>query len=482
MEISGFEAGKTYTLHELSAVYVSPTVSGLERTYYGKTTYVQPECNARRPVGDTVVNDDEMDNWRNYVWRHAIGVVNGRYAWEAPSVKVSMSPNFEVDLYSNYSVKSVFEDVNNRWPLDDFAAYTFTLTAAYDASWWDETLEEYTTEDVLFCKDTLPAWFLLNKRQAGEHDNLHDNSIFAAPRYDNLTVYPNYGDGINTGERAGYATLNSIKRVRGRVNGIAYHAGNLPYFEAEPDSLEAYYSVREDSASGTEYKSDGFGYYRTGDIRNPQPLWIGDGFSLITLHPKSRVWMRLVFDLVTGATCLAITSSRQTGRIYLVYALATDLKMRVFDFGRADYKDKLVDALPAGACGIAYIGGKQAGLSLVLDDIDGKIYRKTSTNEGESWGAAMSIATGTLPQVCYCDKSRSELISYYQNGNIYVKIKKDEGQFGDAVMVASADEAPAALTVCPGTRDYKIVCAMLKSGEIRRYTSVDNGLTWTLDE
>lgn len=302
IEISGFTAGNTYTLYDLSTIYLDPTSGTEDRTHYGKVTYIQQECNKWRDVGATAITEYPEDDWDNEVFRHIIAVVNGRYAWEAPSVKVSKSPHYVVDLYSNYSLEDVFISSNNRWPLDDFSAYAFTVAAAFDSGNWDSTEEEYTTEDVLFNRDTCPIWFCKTKSIAqGEHDNVHTGSIYASPMYDRVTLYPSYGDGTGTTARTGYATLKLIKRVRGRVNGIAYHAGVLPYDEANPDSLDAYYSVREDSSSGEESKSDGWGYFRTGDIDNPQNIWIGSGHNLVTFNPvKNRIWNRLVFDVSFG--------------------------------------------------------------------------------------------------------------------------------------------------------------------------------------
>ncbi len=461
--ISGFAAGNTYDLTTIGTKFESET--------YDNVTYVQAECDKERDIGDTALNDDTADNWQNHVWRHIIAVSNGRYAWEAPSVKVSKSPNYVVNNYSNYSLQDVFETAGNRWPVDDFGAYGFSLTAAFDSGDWDATDEEYTNERVLFNKDTCPMWFCLTKGfSRAEHDNAHDGIIKVAPLYDRVTLYPSWGDGTGTTARTGYCTIKALKRVRGRVNGILWN-----------DTTFGIDTVDIDSAYSETATSDAQGYYRSGDHDRDANV---DYDNLIaTISPYSRVWSRVCLTLLPpGAVWLNACSSNQTGRAYVVYSLGQLIKVRIYDFGNKDYQDRTVNTTPPeNSCGIAYTAGKNAGLSVVYD-ISGAVYRRVSYNEGKTWGSAVSIATGTNPQVCYCEKSKTEVVTYYAGSSIYAIIKKADGDFGSPILIAASDDAPASIAVCPGTRDYKLVCDVVQSGAIKRYVSTDDGNTWSLEE
>jgi len=464
IEISGFIAGNTYALQGLTTIYVDPD-PGL----FGQVTYVQQECDNWLDVGATAITEYPEDSFDNEVCRHIIGVTNGRYAWEAPCVKVSKSPHYEVDLYVNYSLEQVFEDSNNRWPVDDFSAYAFTLTDAFDSGDWDSELSEYTNERVLFNKDVCPVWFCQSKRQDGEHDNLHDASIKIAPLYDRITVYPSWGDGTGVTARTGYVTLKSVKRVRGRANGLLYSG-----YSYGVDTLTA------ESAYVETLTSDLLGYYRSGD--HNKTLALNYDSNIANMSPKNRVWMRICLSIPTGATWLNAVSSRQTGRAYVVYSLGAAINIRIFDYGNKSYQDRYVSANALdNSCGICYTAGRKAGLTVVYD-LAREVYRIESFDEGKNWSAAVSIATGSCPQVCYSERARLEITSYFDTDSTYCKIKKGDGDYGSAILIATSDEAPAGLAVLQGTREHKILAEIVQSGAIVRYASVDDGKTWAVDE
>jgi hypothetical protein len=462
VEISGFASGQTYTLTSLDTIYWTPSPSD-----WGQITYVQPECNRQRSIGSTVLNADPLDNIVLSVWRHVIGIVNGRYSWEAPSTRLSV-PQSGVEVRANYSLKEVFTDVGNRWPIDDYEAYTFTLTDIFVAGDWDADLSEYTNERVLFAADVCPIWFCLSKPQGAEHDNAHLQTIMVAPLYDEVTVYPSWGDGTGTTTRTGWVTLHSVKRVRGRFNGILFD-----------DYTPSVDTVSLESAYTENITSDNLGYYRSGDHKVVTRLTKG------TLHtdisPKNRIWNRVCLSLPVGAIWLNACVSRQTGRVYVVYSLGGATKLRIFDYGNKKHQDRDVKSdIPEHSCGVCFTAGRKAGLTVVYD-LAGSVYRTESFSEGKNWSSSVSIATGTCPQVCYSEQARLEITTYFVTDSIYCKIKKGEGPYGSAILIATSDEAPAAITVLPGTREHKILAELVQSGVINRYVSKDDGKTWAIE-
>jgi|GEM_PF-3648080 len=455
VEIGGFTAGNTYTLKGLTTQYKSET--------WGDYSLVQPECNAKRSTGATVLNGNEEDNINLWLWRHCIGVVNGKYGFEVPSTKLSITGS-GVESYENLTVKSAFASGSDYlFPKDDYGAFTWTIPADNVAGDWSGT--EWVLERHIFAGDLCPVWFLLEKPQGTEQDNAHSTTIMASPRYDRITVYPSWGDGTGTTARTGWVTLKSIKRVRGRANGI--------YWD---DFAYGVDTVDVESAYAETLTTDELGYFRSGDHNKPTTI-SKDAFHF-TIDPKNRVWSRVCFSLPTGAIFLNACSSRQTGRCYIVYSLGASLKVRIFDYGNAAYQDRDIKAYTTDhACGIAYTAGRKAGLAVVYDK-DGSIYRTESFSEGKDWTTAVSIATGTYPQTCYDQTTRIEYTTYYDGGNAHVIMKKGEGNYGSPVTIASSDEAPCAIEVLPGTREHKIVAAVVQSGVIVRYVSTNDGKTW----
>ena len=295
ISVSGFATGCVYTLVDLSGKYEEPLEVGVERTYHGITTYVQGECDMEREVGDMVFNDYPEDNWRQSVWRHIIGVVDGKYGFEVPCVKVAKSPTFEIYNYSNFSVLSAFTSgVSGAfYPTDDYGCYSFSINSNYNTGYWDNAATGYNSEVVLFCSDVCPIWFCQTYSSEGEQDNLHSQTIMAAPLYDVISIYPNWGDGTGTTTRTGYATLKSIKRVSGRANGELFTGGLCP----EASSLASSAQTLSVSVSSTWIEtvaSDKLGYFRTDNHRSPTKFTYTANKPSSTM--KSRVWQRIVMD------------------------------------------------------------------------------------------------------------------------------------------------------------------------------------------
>ena len=289
IEISGFTEGNTYRLMDLSTVYDDAYVPVTDRTHFGNCLYIQQECNSKRYAGDTVLNEDEEDNWSNYLWRHGIFNVNGRITAEFPSVMMSMSPHYAIDNYSNFSVKDIFTN-GVLYPNDDYKCYTFTVTPDY-VDCWDETNQEYTKSDLLWAADTCPIWFLLSQRDGGvDHDNVHDSIIVGAPLYDTVALTPWYGTGVEEEVRPGACTIKAIKRVRSRAHGIIWNTHALP-------TNPAYYTLSAVSSANEEKEllTDSFGYYRTGDHMKPVTITYND--QEISLSVSNRQWYRVCIDV-----------------------------------------------------------------------------------------------------------------------------------------------------------------------------------------
>lgn len=286
VQIGGFNPDTTYTLRYMKTVYIEPYVAGLPDTHYGQVTYVQQEMDGWRSIGNTALNSYPEDDIQLSACKGIAGIINGRIGFEVISTKKSVTGTYGVETYENISIKGAFSTAGAKFPVDDYSVYSFSPNADY-SDCWDATDEEYTNEDTaLFSGDVCPVSFCLTAGVSrGEHDNIHDHSIYAAPHYEIGQFHPWYGDGAG-GARTGYLTIRSIKRVGCRAHGIVWDAGKTPYDAADPDSLNA-----------SLYNSDSRGYFRSGAKYYPASVNLGTS---ISIGSKNRHWYRACYSPSTG--------------------------------------------------------------------------------------------------------------------------------------------------------------------------------------
>lgn len=476
--ITDLEVGYDYTFTSLEIVYVDPGSTETVPHKYGKFAYINPENFDLVNVGEYRNWNDEVGTGAQRYWgRRVIGLYNGRYAFECPDILKTV-PSLEADpVYANYSVKECLVDKTAFQPGDHYGLITLSNQIVWSDAWWDAVNSEYTSEDVLFCPEVVPMAFLDDVRVFGlgttPHDeNTDDNDFYVRPVYDTVHITPWFGDGSTSYTRTGYCVLRYVKRYNGRVNGLYYLDNKYP-LEAYPLESNPHFDLEISSGHSDEsVETDRVGYFRS--------RWHYDPVSITNteyaLHP--RRWTRAIpGEVETVAGILAITKSNNTRRVYLLDDVDSKLVLRIYNLLSTQYISREVLATTPDSCqGIACLPGRTEAL-VVVYEISGTVYRIISTDEGQNWSAAVSIASGTKPTIGV-GLDRCEVVGYVNSSGKGCTItKRGDGNWSSEVVIADADSI--VLVEAPTSRQGLWVAVLEKSGTLNRYISSNSGRTWT---
>ena len=456
IEITGFIQGKKYTLKSLKAQYLQ------------KSGYLEVN---REYSGIFWAGNDSFDHIFE-IDRGALHVTEGRIGFEAEAVRIYTTDAVPpVVTRTNASANELITGTK-RYPVDDYSSYNFTrLYPLYQASWWDAVAEEYTDESVLFAADCIPIAFITEDSSPD-----YDSALTCRPIYDILSCNNHFGSGGSTGQGLSKTLIRFEKRIRGRVHGITWDGYALP---DDP----AYYEAKVTSDNEETLRSDTTGYFRSGDHKDPVTVATGEGDTELT-PIDSRKWARIAFirpgDFVGQR--LATVSSEQTGRTYLLHNTDGGAYLRIYNTEETPFVDRVISTTAFASAGITAVKGRFENIKVAYD-IGGSVSYVQSTDEAKTWSAPVSIVTGTCPQIAYNPIDNVEMVSYFSGSSIYVKRRLGDGAYGSAVAVGNAIESPAPITFIPGSRTAKWVVFLTDTGNaIKRYTSVDSGKAWALDE
>lgn len=285
--------------------------------------------------------------------------------------------------------------------------------------------------------------------------------------------------------------LSALKRLRGGINIITGEPGELPAVRRVLVELGG--STVLDlttNAAGYVYAGplqqplDGTANLYTVKVEKEDASWLSE-----TVETRNRSASQVTFVGVLAdvalQSALAVVQSKRTGRTYLADNALTGVMLRIYDHTTSAHtaERRVTAAASATGVGISYIDGRTDSIAVYYDE-SGTIKRVSSTDEGRTWGAAVSIATGTYPQAAYSPAEQLEMCCYLNASNqVCVKRKLGTGNWGSEIVIAAGTSGDvAAITPLLGERTSAWVVFVKSSGSIRRYKSTDAGRTWALDE
>ena len=458
----------TVTIGELTAgvKYVFSSLKGEHKNDTSITLDISREFNAKKFAGYTDLLDDDGPT-QHYLERSAIMNMEGRYGFEATGIHRWISPHTLYEYRENFDLKEVFLDTYARkQPRDDNGNYEWTnVIGLFDSAWWDSDESRYTDERTLFAVDVCPMWFAEEAVSIG--------SIYARPIYDILKAGAWYGDGIAgpTDTRTHYMTIPFKKVLRGRVCGILYGEGGI----TPDESALTHYDVDFVDGSGTDSLStDDTGFVRSLNLVNlANSAAFGYTFSI-----DNRKWTRIVGSFVPINGTMAIDSLDYLSRVYAAYEDTTGkLVVRIYEKDKPHYTSR-PSTIAVDSAGIFV--HPRSGSLIVAYDVSGTVYRRESTDEARTWGAAVSITSGSYPQARYSAVTGVELLTYIDGGNACCRRKLGTGGWGAEIVIASsASDSPAPITRIDDSKNgVWVVMVKASSGTISRYISNDDGQTW----
>jgi hypothetical protein len=182
------------------------------------------------------------------------------------------------------------------------------------------------------------------------------------------------------------------------------------------------------------------------------------------------------------AGAVATTFSKCTLRVYVARSQSNGLWIRIYNSNSTSYQERqAITSAPETSAGVAVIGNEE--LSIVYD-LGCSVWRITSADEGKTWSEAVSITTGTYPQVAYSKRDLAEVVSYIDGTTAYVKRKMGTAAWSSAIEVCTVAEGDV-VTLTPidsGSGGEWVLFVRQADEAIRRYKSLNSGGTWALDE
>ncbi len=499
VEISGFLAGRRYVLDSLQGHYNKDAgahaVANIEREYNpvwqaSGDAYEDAVQDGRAywHAGDRwLTTDDAPDPIYKSIYFDRIGIlgINGKWAFEFCCRRSLLSNIFYLRTDENLSAEQALVNKGETgidpaesygfYPKDDFAAIAVTDLVGWDPTWWSGS--EYTSEDAIFSPKYCPmAW--LNAVVDGATPGI-DYKLYLRPLLDSISVNNWWGDGTgDAGVRQGVVVIPFVKRLMGRVDGIAWRAG-LPPDEVWPDPALDVFNVRYSSSYLDAQQTDRLGFVDSAWHIDPVDVLMADTVHATPIY--NRRWFRVCGDVITATAVYGCTNSKRAGRTYLLYNEQVDgPTVRIYDHDHKTHVDRAVGVTMESSRGICLREDRKDSLRIAYSSA-GTVYIIESLDEGRTWSAPVSVAVGTNPSVKYFFADGCEMLAYINDSaNACVRRRLGTGAYGAEIVIAAATD----VTATP-IRDSRqgLWVAFLRdaAGNISRYKSFDSGKNWSLD-
>lgn len=478
LHIRGLTEGVEYVMNEVQSIQLR-----LDKESPGNALADDAISNAlvaREYDGERLVGRkwNSPDHDKYYVNRILAFTVNGRTSFESGSVRRDLE-YIAAELWDTQDNLSILGISNggNQWPADQFSGLTITDLIPYDSDWWDAGEGRWTDERVLFCPETTPAFWLVDGIESGASITLS-----ARPLYDWITAGVWYGDGNDTA--VDVMTFRFKLIVGGnRIHGILWE-GDETAEEVEEDED---FDFSLDNPAVNDETSE-LGTLVTAYQLEPSSTMTWETQEQEITISRANVWNRIAWYIAAAeeegvAGPLAICHSKMTGRTYLVHD-GTAAKLVIWDFEASTPTVRSAPMTTDSGYGISAVGDRAESVRVVYDS-SGTIYRQDTTDEGITWGSAVSICAGAFPQLSYNMDDNVELLGYINAGYACVRRKLGDGSYGSEIQVAAvADGDLATIVQRPGSRDGAAVMVIKAAadGSLTRYLSTDSGKAWAVDE
>lgn len=408
-------------------------------------------------AGEEVYNEDG-DSKFYYEYVKAFILVDGKVVWEQPGGCIWFDSDDDPPIYHHVE---------------------YEIGDIHDASTYD--LFPPTTNDFLFnnllWQGLKPGWY-----------NEDDETFRVGCDYQLMTNVINHPNGMNGAEFWNLTTwsgggacyglafaghdpaadtelsINTPNASTGRGRSVVTHAspaGLWPYSVIPRTILEPYaLNTRAESA-----------------VDNPIAVVAG-----IPVTLRNRMLSRLCVEITSPTSGgIMVDYSHGAGRLYAVYAGESGIALLGMDAQGNEVNEAVTATATDNNPSVAvHHHDRQDRLFCAYQTAGGEVVLRISANSGISWGAAVSIATGSYPAIVSA-AAGVVLCAYYSGGSVYVKRSLDLGTtWGTAVEVAddSADDR-ADLTPVPGRHDtFWLVYRKASDSSIVRMISDDGGVTW----
>lgn len=182
-----------------------------------------------------------------------------------------------------------------------------------------------------------------------------------------------------------------------------------------------------------------------------------------------------------AGTCPVLLDDPATRRIYLFYHDGSNIKLRTQDAG-GGWSAAGTGPATATCAGLSARASQvDGGIALIWSD-GADIYLAESADGGGSWSAPAEQAEGTYPHLLIDRGLGRRWLTYWRNGDIYLRRADHGGAFGDESALSLPDppqEKVMTVRVLSARQSTLVLWYVNDSDELVVVQSADDGATWS---